>query len=112
MIAALFFAAFAIITFFRKQPPGTIDLTLALILEVAVLAQVVVAIVLMVGGDRPVEFGTFIGYLVASVLILPLAMLWGLSERSRWSSLVLTVAFFVLIVVVLRMQQTWLGPGV
>ena len=112
MIAALLFAVFSVVTYFRKQPPGTIDLTLAFILELVALAQLVVAIVLMVGGDRPVEFGTFIGYLVVSVLVLPLAMLWGLSERTKWSSLVLTVAFFVVVVVVLRMQQTWIGPGV
>jgi general stress protein CsbA len=44
---------------------------------------------------------------VTAVLIPPLAILWGLVDRSRWSTVVLGVAVLAVAVMLYRMQQIW-----
>lgn len=76
-----------------------------------VIVQVLIAVGLMVTGERPDELGTFVGYLVISVILLPLGTLWALAERSRWGTAVLAVACVALVVVVIRMQDLWSTTG-
>lgn len=80
-------------------------------LEVIALVQLVVAAVLLIMGPRPEEMATFIGYLVASVLVVPLGTVWALEERSRPSTAVLAVACLVLPILVLRLGQVWGDTG-
>ena len=56
--------------------------------EVAVAGPGVLAVVALIGGDRPVELATFVGYLVMSVLFLPAAVGLSLMERTRWGSVI------------------------
>ena len=86
------------------------DLTvLALgVVEVLLVAQVVTAI-LAPGLCNPpsgslIEFWL---YLVAAVIIPPLAIVWALVERTRWSNVVLGAAAFAVAVMVWRMEQIW-----
>jgi crotonobetainyl-CoA:carnitine CoA-transferase CaiB-like acyl-CoA transferase len=75
--------------------------------EVAALAQVLVAIVQAVRGERPNEVATFIGYALTSVLVAPIGALWALSDKSRWGTGAAGVAALVLAVLTVRMQQVW-----
>lgn len=99
-----------------RRPVGTegiLDrgvLGIAVLLEVALLAQLVVGIVALIGTDRPVSGITFVGYLVGSLLILPIGAFWSLVERSRWGPGVLGVAFLVIPVLILRLSTIW-NPG-
>jgi len=79
----------------------------ATVVEAALLVQLVVAIVVGSRGPGPVEHGTFWGYAVASLLILPLAGAWAFAERTRWSSVVLLVAAVTVAFMQWRMLQTW-----
>ncbi len=79
----------------------------AAVVEGALLVQLVVAIVGSSRGPGPVEHGTFWGYAVASLLILPLAGAWAFAERTRWSSVVLLVAAVTVAFMQWRMLQTW-----
>ena len=63
------------------------------------------------GGRAPDEPGTFVGYLVIAVILLPLGTLWALAERSRWGTAVLAVACFTLVVVLVRLQDLWSTTG-
>lgn len=76
-------------------------------LELAVLVQGVLALVRIAGGAHPVEFATFIGYLVTAVLLLPLATVLSFMERTRWGSVIAGAAALILAVLVLRLLQVW-----
>ena len=76
--------------------------------ELLLLAQLVVAIVAPFVGNaptgNPLEFWM---YLVAAVIIPPLAIVWALVERTRWSNVVLGGAAFAVAVMLWRMEQIW-----
>lgn len=79
-------------------------------LEVLVIVQLVVGLIAVVGTDRDVETATFVGYLVACVLLPPIAAGWALFERSRWGPAVIVVLGIAIAVMVVRLQQIWAGP--
>src|SRR4051794_30400734 len=81
------------------------------LLEALLVAQAVVAVVRLAGGDRPPETGVFAAYLVISLLAVPAGTLWALTDRSRYGPAVLAVACFVAAVLVLRLLQLWEGVG-
>jgi hypothetical protein len=91
-----------------RRPPNDVTLIGLALVELLLVAQVVVAIVAPGAGNppigNPVEFAV---YLITALIIPPLAVFWGLIERSRWSSVVLGVAALAVAVMVYRMQQIW-----
>jgi hypothetical protein len=91
------------------RPPGLVHLIGLAVVELALLAQAVVATSRMFRGQRPEEMATFVGYLLTAVLIPPLAALLGLAERTRWGSAIIAVAGLVVPVMVVRLQQVWGG---
>ena len=80
-------------------------------LEVLLVAQLVAGIVALVSSDRDVESATFIGYLLTNVLILPIAVVWAVAEKSRWGTAVLVVGGLTVAALTLRGQQVWTAPG-
>jgi hypothetical protein len=111
VMTSLALAAWAGLLALLNRRPGLPYLGALAIVEVILLAQVVIAAVRLISGDRPDEVVTFLGYLVAAPLILPLGALWALSERTRWSTLVLAAADLGLAVVAWRLQTVWRGTG-
>jgi hypothetical protein len=77
------------------------------VVEVVLLAQLVVGIVQLVGTDRNVSGVLFIGYLIGSLIVLPLGALWALAESSRWGAGALAIACLVIPVLELRMYEIW-----
>jgi hypothetical protein len=71
----------------------------------------VAAAVDLVQGRRPPETATYIGYLVGIVVVLPLAIVWALAERTRWSGLVVAVGGFTVAIMTARMVMLWRGAG-
>jgi hypothetical membrane protein len=72
------------------------------------LAQLVVALVApFVGNDPTGNVVEFYIYLVSAILLPPLAVVWALVDRSRWSNVVLSAAVFAVAVMVYRMLQIW-----
>ena len=61
--------------------------------------------------DREVETATFVGYLLTTVLILPIAVVWAVAEKSRWGTAVLVLAGVTIAALVLRSHQVWTAPG-
>jgi hypothetical protein len=95
------------VTAARNRPPDRTHLLGLAVLEVALLALTVVALVALGGGDRPGEPGAFAGYLVTLVFLPPLAAVLAKMEPTRWGAAIIGVVCLVLPVVVVRLQQTW-----
>lgn len=74
-------------------------------LELLVVVRALVGLGAL-GGDGPDSVSTYVGYLVASVCVLPIAMRSIHDDRARWSSAVVAVAAVAVGVIVLRLQAT------
>jgi hypothetical protein len=77
------------------------------IAELLVLAQLVVALVEVIGGSHPDSTATFLAYAVGAIVILPVGVFWSVAEKSRSSTLVITVACLAIPVMTARMLQMW-----
>ncbi|QNE19487.1 hypothetical protein F1D05_18180 [Kribbella qitaiheensis] len=77
--------------------------------EVVLLAQLVIGIVQVAGTERDVSAVLFIGYLVASLIVLPFGALWALAESSRWGAGALAIACLVIPALELRIHDVWTG---
>jgi hypothetical protein len=79
--------------------------------EVLVLVQLVVAVVEVAAGDRPDSTLTFLAYAVGELVILPVGVFWSQAEKSRSSTLVITIACLAVPVMTARMLQMWSTVG-
>lgn len=116
MIPALAYALLALsgaagiwglLTAVLDKPPGKAQLLFAAGLWVLTVVQSVVGLVRVTSGYRPVETATTVGYLLAILIIIPLAWFWANNERTRWSGVVLAVAAFSVLAMTLRLLQLW-----
>jgi len=79
------------------------------VVEAVLAVQAVVAVVMAVTRGAPSDAATFWGYLVTTLIILPVAAAWSFAERTRWSSVVLLVAALTVAFLQLRLVQVWQG---
>lgn len=90
------------------RKPADLTLGALALVELLLIAQVVVALVGPGVGNapsgNPLEFWV---YLVTACLMPPLAVVWALVERTRWSTVVLGVAALAIAVMLYRMHQIW-----
>jgi len=85
-----------------------------IVVEVLILLQLIVAVVAVARGQRPDgpdSAATFLAYAVGEVVLLPAGVFWSQAERSRSSTLVVTVACLGVAVMTGRMVQMWGGIG-
>ena len=71
------------------------------------MIQSIIAAAKMIGGFRPAELATTIGYLIGIVILIPIAWLWANVERTRFSGIVLAVAAFAVLAMTLRLLVLW-----
>ncbi|WBB79438.1 hypothetical protein O7606_25325 [Micromonospora sp. WMMD882] len=111
IVLSLVLAAWSLVTVARNRPPDRTHLVGLVVLEAALLALAVVALVALGGGERPGEPGAFAGYLVTLVFLPPLAGVLARMEPTRWGAAIVGVVCLVIPVVVVRLQQTWAVVG-
>ncbi|PSL02435.1 hypothetical protein CLV30_11088 [Haloactinopolyspora alba] len=109
IVASLAYAGWAAVAALLNRPPREPFVIGAGVVEALILLQVVVAIVMMAVEGTPESTATFVGYLLMTVIILPLGLFWALAEKSRWGTAVLMVAALVIPVLVVRLQQIWVA---
>jgi hypothetical protein len=80
-----------------------------LVLEAAALVQALVLVVGLVvqGGRTTGAVVEIVGYLVATLVVLPIGAALAHGERTRYGSIVLAVAGVTLAVLSLRTGQVW-----
>jgi hypothetical protein len=90
------------------RKPSDVTLVGLALVELLLIVQTVISIVAPFVGNaptgNPLEFWL---YLIGALIIPPLAALWGLMERNRWSTVVFGVAALAVAVMLYRMQQIW-----
>ncbi len=108
-LVALSLAAmvFAIVLAARDKRINWTLLAVLGVIEVGLLAQLVVGIVQLAGTDRDVSAPFFLGYLIGSLIVLPVGALWALAESSRWGAGALAVACLVIPIIELRLYEIW-----
>jgi hypothetical protein len=79
--------------------------------EVLILIQLLVAVIAVITGDRPDSTLIFLAYAVGELLILPAGVFWSQAEKSRSSTLVITIACLAVPVMTARMLQMWSTVG-
>lgn len=106
-IATLVGLLAVLLGFIGRKPSDVTILGLGLV-EVLLIAQIVISIVAPAVGNEPsgnpLEFWV---YLVTAAIMPPLALIWALVERTRWSTVVLGVAALAVAVMAYRMYQIW-----
>lgn len=94
------------------RKPSDLSLAGPAVVELLLLAQLVIAILAPLSGNEPsgnpVEF---YAYLLSALVIPPAAIFWALTERTRWSVVVVGVACFAVAVMFVRMQIIWTSQG-
>ncbi|MFH5823330.1 hypothetical protein [Georgenia sp. AZ-5] len=83
------------------------QLILGGVVEAALAAQIVVALVGLARGHVLAEPWTFWGYVITALFLLPVAGAWAFADRTRWSSVVLLVACVAILAMQARVWQVW-----
>ena len=116
MIPALAYALLALagaatvwglLTAVLDKPPGKAQLLFDAGVWLVTAVQSVIGLVRVATGYRPVETATTVGYLLAILVLIPLAWFWANTERTRWSGVVLAVAALSVLAMTLRLLQLW-----
>ena len=90
------------------RKPNDFALGAALIVELGLLAQLVIAIAAPINGNLPTgSLGEFYIYLISALILAPVAAFWALIERTRFSTMVIGVACLSVAIMVYRMEQIW-----
>lgn len=89
----------------RDERPGWLD-QLVWMLEALLVVRALAGLGPLLGDDRPDSTSTYVGYLLASVCVLPIAMQSIKDDRAVWSSAVVAVAALAVGVIAVRLQMT------
>lgn len=90
-----------------RRPPNAGQIIGALVLELGLAVQTVIAIARIIGGYQVEEPATFIAYSVGVLAPLALGVYLARIERSRWGSIGLCFTAVVVAVMTLRLLQLW-----
>ncbi|MEU6646441.1 hypothetical protein ABZ863_28395 [Saccharomonospora sp. NPDC046836] len=110
-LCSLAVAGWAFVLVARNRAPGRPLLAGLAVIEALLVVQVVISVVLLIGGDRPGSMVTFLAYLIGALLVLPIGAVWALAERTRSSTAVLGIACVTVPVLILRMSEVWGGAS-
>ena len=111
VVASLLLAAVAAGYVLLDRPTDDWLLGLVGLLAVGTVVQLVSGVVALVRTDDDVSGPSFVGYLVALVVVPPAAAIWALGERSRAGTAVLIVAGLLVPFLLLRLGQIWTTAG-
>ncbi|GMA31500.1 hypothetical protein GCM10025875_14920 [Litorihabitans aurantiacus] len=91
----------------RNAPVTGGQIPWMIVVEAALVVQAGVIGVLQARGHPVADAVLLWGYVVTSLLMLPVAFGWAFVERTRWSSVVLAIAAAVVVVLQVRLWQLW-----
>jgi hypothetical protein len=98
-------ALLALVVALRRQERGGWLDQLSWMLEALLVVRALAGLSAF-GGDGPPSTSTYVGYLLASVCVLPIAMKSIEGDRAPWSAGVITVAAIAVGVIAVRLEMT------
>ena len=112
IVIALIFACWGLILILRNRRPDLFLAAGGVLIELLVIGFLVGGIVQMINSDRDFARAEFVCYLITCTAVLPAAFIWARSEKSRAGLAVIIVAYLVLPILIIRVQQVWAGSNV
>jgi hypothetical protein len=109
--ACLVGAVLVVVALVRNTPVGDRTTSALLAVEVALVVHAVAGIARLARDGDGVSGVTYVGYLIAILLVLPAGWLWAASERNRGGTGVLLVAVLLVPFLLLRTSQVWSAGG-
>ncbi|MEU6342610.1 hypothetical protein ABZ883_16905 [Streptomyces sp. NPDC046977] len=107
---ALLLAAWCGFAAFRDQPTKDWHFIGMAVVAVLGLAQLVIGVVRLGAGDKPVDGTTiFVAYLLGAACTIPAAGFMSLTERTRWGSAIVAAGGVILAVLEVRLYDIWGG---
>lgn len=100
-------AVLVVIQIVRNRPPNRLVLGLLALIEVGLLVQLVLGIMMVPDAPAGVSVATYIGYLAAALVVLPLAVGWSWAERSRGGTATILAGLVVVPYLFVRLYQVW-----
>ncbi len=91
----------------RNRLVGKGILGLVALIEVGLVVQLVAGIQMAFDAPEGVSVAEWVGYLIGSLLVLPLAVGWSWAERSRGGTAVILAGLVVVPYLFLRLHQVW-----
>jgi hypothetical protein len=79
---------------------------MAWLLEGLLVVRALAGLGPLLGPDKPPSTSTYVGYLLASVAVVPIAMKSVEGDRAVWSSVVIAVAAVAVAVIGVRLEMT------
>jgi uncharacterized membrane protein len=110
-VIAAVLAVLGLASTLARRRIGLLHLAGAAVLEAVLLLMAGIAVAAMVGGERPADTPTFLGYLIGVLLVPVAGVLWARTERTRWAGTVIAVAAAVVAVMGWRLLQLWEATG-
>lgn len=77
--------------------------------EVGTIILLIVGIAGLMSTHRHVEGALLVSYLITLVLVPPVALIWGVAEKSRWGTGVILIGMWTVAVMAYRVTQVWHG---
>jgi hypothetical protein len=107
--AVLVGSVLVLLGLFGVKPIGYLVLLLGTV-EVSLLVQLAVSVGMALAGQAAaISTIEFFGYLLVALLVPVAGALWGLAEKSRWSTVILGASSLTVGVMLVRMWQIWYG---
>lgn len=100
-------AVLVVIQVIRNRPPTRLVLGLLALVEAGLVAQLVLGLRQLPDAPADVSVPSYVGYLVASLVILPLAVGWSWAERSRGGTATILAGLVVVPYLFVRLYQIW-----
>ena len=77
--------------------------------EVGTVVLLIAGVAGLVSTTRDIESAVLVAYLLTLVLIPPVALMWGVAEKSRWGTGVILIGMWTVGIMAIRVQQVWHG---
>ncbi len=100
-------AGWLVVLIVLDRQPGDLLYGVLAVVEVGLVGQLVIGLVRVSGDHGDLNVAAYVGYLVGSLLVLPVAFLWSVGERTRSGTAVLLVGVVAVAFLFLRLQQLW-----
>lgn len=103
--------AWALVSWLRDRPFDDPMFYAVAVLELVLIFTAVIGLVALSRTARDVDGVTFVSYLASAVLLPPVAVLWGASDRTRWGTGVVALTGLVEAVIAVRLFDLWTLGG-